>query len=72
MARTSAYCRYGPESPSSESDFSKSKIKFGGESPRDFRFYFDISKAKKVLKFKPTPLDKGLKEYIKYLEGGGQ
>lgn len=47
----------------SNSDIMYSKTK----SSRPFRFAYDISKAKKELGFKPTPLESGLLEFIKYI-----
>lgn len=48
---------------------SKSKIKYINKpSDRPFRFYCDISKAKKTFGYNPRSLKEGLKEYVKKME----
>jgi nucleoside-diphosphate-sugar epimerase len=45
-------------------DNSKIEPEFNITSLNSFRFYFNIEKAKRLLNFQPTPLEKGLSEYI--------
>ncbi len=46
---------------------SKSKIEFCRKRPAH-RFFTDIKKAERLLSFRPTPLETGLSEYIKFFK----
>ena len=45
---------------------SKIEPEFNITSLNSFRFYFNIEKAKSILNYQPTSLEKGLSEYIKW------